>query len=73
MNKKYLIGCEINFNKPYLVVLYHPVTTEYMLKNKNIKKIIKAISKQLYKQCYKSNIDAGANQISKLYEHSEKK
>ncbi len=66
-NKKYFgIGCEIDFNKPYIVVLYHPVTTEYNLKNKNIKKIIGAISKiKLQTVWLWPNIDAGANQITK--------
>ena len=66
-NKKYFgIGCEIDFNKPYIVVLYHPVTTEYDLKNKNLKKIIGAISKiKLQTVWLWPNIDAGANQITK--------
>ncbi len=66
-NKKYFgIGCQIDFNKPYIVVLYHPVTTEYSLKNKNIKIIIETISKiNLQTVWLWPNIDAGANQISK--------
>ena len=76
-NKKYFgIGCEIDFKKPYIVVLYHPVTTEYSLKNKNIKKIIEAVSKiNLQTVWLWPNIDAGANQISKtlrIYRESNK-
>jgi UDP-hydrolysing UDP-N-acetyl-D-glucosamine 2-epimerase len=66
-SKKYFgIGCTINFNEPYLVVLYHPVTTEYSLNNEKIKNLIEVISKTKIQTIWLwPNIDAGANNIMK--------
>jgi UDP-hydrolysing UDP-N-acetyl-D-glucosamine 2-epimerase len=66
-NKKYFgIGCKINFKEPYLVVIYHPITTEYSLNNQNIKNIIEVIAKINMQTVWLwPNIDAGANHITK--------
>ncbi len=66
-NKKYYgIGSEIDFSKPYLVVMQHPVTTEYSLNNDYIKNTFDAVKMTNMQTVWLwPNIDAGASQISK--------
>jgi UDP-hydrolysing UDP-N-acetyl-D-glucosamine 2-epimerase len=57
---------EIDFNKPYIVVLQHPVTTEYKQIKKNIDETIKAITKLDFQVIWLwPNVDAGSDIVSK--------
>ena len=57
---------EIDFGKPYIVVLQHPVTTEYKQIKKNINETIKAITKLDYQVIWLwPNVDAGSDIVSK--------
>ena len=56
----------IDFKKPYIVVLQHPVTTEYKHINKNINETIKAIMMLKYQVIWLwPNVDAGSDIVSK--------
>ncbi len=56
----------IDFKKPYIVVLQHPVTTEYKNINKNINETIKAIMMLKYQVIWLwPNVDAGSDIVSK--------
>ncbi len=59
------VGPDINFDKKYIVVLQHPVTTEYEKSLKQINETIKAI-KNLHIQVVWlwPNVDAGSDAIS---------
>jgi UDP-hydrolysing UDP-N-acetyl-D-glucosamine 2-epimerase len=57
---------EINFNKPYIVVLQHPVTTEYKKVKEHIKETAKALLKLDIQVIWLwPNVDAGSNHVSK--------
>ena len=57
---------KINFNKPYIVVLQHPVTTEYEQIKKNIEQTIKAALKVKQQIIWLwPNVDAGSDVVSK--------
>jgi len=57
---------EINFNKPYIVVLQHPVTTEYEKIKENIDQTINAIIKVDQQVVWLwPNVDAGSDVLSK--------
>jgi UDP-hydrolysing UDP-N-acetyl-D-glucosamine 2-epimerase len=57
---------KIDFEKPYIVVLQHPVTTEYRLMNKNINETIKAIMMLKHQVIWLwPNVDAGSDILSK--------
>ena len=57
---------KIDFDKPYVVVLQHPVTTEYNLINKNINETIKAIMMIKHQIIWLwPNVDAGSDIVSK--------
>lgn len=60
-------GKKIDFKKPYITVIQHPVTTEYGKGVKQIKETLKAV-KNLNLQIIWlwPNIDAGTDQISKV-------
>ena len=60
------VGYNIDLNKEYILLVQHPVTTEYNLELNNIKVIINAINK-LDKQVLWlwPNVDAGSDLISK--------
>ena len=56
----------IDFDKPYVVVLQHPVTTEYNLLNKNINETIKGIMMIKHQIIWLwPNVDAGSDIVSK--------
>jgi len=59
-------GAILDPNKPYIVVMQHPVTTEYMDAGKQIEETLKAVEK-LNMQTFMlwPNIDAGTDDISK--------
>ena len=60
------IGCDIDFNMPFILVSQHSVTTEHDLNRQYIDSILKAL-KTFGMQCLVlwPNSDAGGNQISK--------
>jgi len=65
--KKYAgVGAEINPSKPYLVVLQHPVTTEYGEGIMQINETLEAIKKIGMQVAWLwPNVDAGSDDISK--------
>ena len=58
----------IDFRKKYIVVMQHPVTTEYNNSSFQIKQTVKAVMnlKNIQIIWLWPNIDAGANTISKV-------
>ena len=63
-------GCEISLSDEFIVVLQHPVTTEYLLSKKHISETIKAVKKLTKNSKIKvlwlwPNIDAGSDVFSK--------
>ena len=64
---KYGVGeLKIDFNKPYIVILQHPVTTEYEHIKKNIEQTIKAALKIKQQIVWLwPNVDAGSDIVSK--------
>lgn len=59
-------GSKIDINKPYVVILQHPVTTEYNQQISQIEETINAIKKlDIQKIWLWPNIDAGSDFISK--------
>ena len=71
------VGPELNFAKEYLLVLFHPVTTEYSSSEKQMEEVLSAI-KELNMQTLLiwPNIDAGSDGVSQAirrfreYNHS---
>ena len=71
------VGPELNFVKEYLLVLFHPVTTEYSSSEKQMEEVLSAI-KELNMQTLLiwPNIDAGSDGVSQAirrfreYNHS---
>ena len=60
------VGPELDINQPYLVVLQHPVTTEYGSGFKQINETLQAIkSIQMQTVWLWPNVDAGSDDISK--------
>jgi UDP-hydrolysing UDP-N-acetyl-D-glucosamine 2-epimerase len=60
------VGPELDPHKPYLVVLQHPVTTEYGKGFSQINETLKAISSLKIQTAWLwPNVDAGSDQISK--------
>ena len=60
------VGTGINFLDPYIVVLQHPVTTEYGKASNQINETLKAVhSLDIQKVWLWPNIDAGSDDISK--------
>jgi len=59
------VGPELNFAKEYLLVLFHPVTTEYSSSEKQMEEVLSAI-KELNMQTLLiwPNIDAGSDGVS---------
>ncbi len=64
---KYGVGeLKIDFDKPYIVVLQHPVTTEYQRIKEHIKETVKALLKIDIQVIWLwPNVDAGSNHVSK--------
>lgn len=66
LNKYHGVGSSINLNKPYVIVLQHPVTTEYKDTKFQIEQTIKAIIKLKIQTIWLwPNVDAGSDEISK--------
>ena len=60
------VGAHINLKKPYILVLQHPVTTEYQKTKFQIEQTIKAIIKLNIQTIWLwPNVDAGSDEISK--------
>jgi len=58
-------GAEISLNKDYIVVMYHPVTTELKDNAENIKKLIRVIhGLNMQALWFWPNADAGSEEIS---------
>jgi len=65
-NTKQGVGSEIDFRKPYFVVLQHPVTTEYGEGYKQVQETLSAIHElKLQTMWLWPNVDAGSDDISK--------
>jgi UDP-hydrolysing UDP-N-acetyl-D-glucosamine 2-epimerase len=59
-------GCAIDIAKPFLLVLFHPTTTEYGDERKQIVEVLEALNRvKLQTILLWPNIDAGADHISK--------
>lgn len=60
------VGPKINFNKPYIVVLQHPVTTEYGHGYAQIKETLTAVMEIGIQTVWLwPNVDAGSDDVSK--------
>ena len=60
-------GYNVDLKKPYLVVMQHPVTTEFSKVKKQIQETLKAVSKMNIQTIwFWPNIDAGSDSISKM-------
>lgn len=60
------VGAPVDSKDPFIVVLQHPVTTEYASVGKQIRETIKAIAKiQMKTIWFWPNVDAGSDLISK--------
>jgi UDP-hydrolysing UDP-N-acetyl-D-glucosamine 2-epimerase len=60
------VGNPIDWNKPYLLVLQHPITTDYLNSSKQINETISAIDTlKLQTVWLWPNVDAGSDDISK--------
>jgi UDP-hydrolysing UDP-N-acetyl-D-glucosamine 2-epimerase len=61
------VGAKINPNNPFLLVIYHPVTTSYGTEKKQAEELIYALGKLSYPTVWIwPNIDAGSDDISKV-------
>jgi len=59
------IGAKINPHDPYLLVLYHPVTTEFGTEGSQVKEVLQALHELEHPTVWLwPNIDAGADHIS---------
>lgn len=67
INNKYSsVGAKIDFGKEYMVVMYHPVTTDYGKESDRVKEIIKSIEDSGKQTIWLwPNIDVGTDHISK--------
>ncbi len=60
------VGTPIDFRKPYLVVMQHPVTTEYGAGLQQVEETLAAIEDlQVQTAWFWPNVDAGSDEISK--------
>lgn len=66
LHKRYAIGGEqIDFSKPYLLILQHPVTTRYEKNHPEMEELISAVdSVPVQKLFLTPNIDAGSDGVS---------
>ena len=59
-------GAEIDPNSGFNLVIFHPITTEYGIENKQVRELIAALNALKYPTLFLwPNIDAGADRISK--------
>jgi UDP-hydrolysing UDP-N-acetyl-D-glucosamine 2-epimerase len=60
------VGNKFNFNKPFILVVFHPVTTDYKNSFKQAKALAEAINGIKFQVIWLwPNIDSGSDQISK--------
>lgn len=60
------VGAEVNPNSPFLLVIYHPVTTEFGDEGRQVGALIEALHRLHHPAVWLwPNIDAGADHISK--------
>jgi UDP-hydrolysing UDP-N-acetyl-D-glucosamine 2-epimerase len=60
-------GAEIDINKPFQLVIFHPTTTEYGGERKQIEQLLAALNEIRQPTALLwPNIDAGSNQVSKV-------
>ncbi len=74
-NDKYRgVGCNIDYSRPYIVVLFHPDTTEYDLMEYQTEELIDAVREMSYQTVwFWPNGDAGNEGISKAIRRSREK
>lgn len=70
------VGAELDLKKPYLLVLNHPVTTEYGANERNTEELLLAVQKTgMQAVWFWPNVDAGTDEISgtirRFREHHE--
>lgn len=60
------VGAKINFNNPFLLVLFHPVTTEVQTQETQTEELLRAIHRiNMQTLLLWPNIDAGSDHVSK--------
>ncbi len=63
---KYGVGMPIDFEKPFLLVLFHPVTTEYGTQDQQIEALLAAVRQmEMQTVLLWPNIDAGSDRVTK--------
>jgi len=63
---KHGVGMPIDFEKPFLLVLFHPVTTEYASQAEQIEALLEAVRQQnMQTVLLWPNIDAGSDRVTK--------
>ncbi len=74
-NRYRMQGCRLDFTKPYLLVLQHPVTTRYEENRREMEELIAAVDEfPMQKLFLTPNIDAGSDGVSAaLRAYREKK
>ncbi len=61
------VGAEIKANDDFLLIIYHPVTTEFGNEEKRVTNVLKALNILKHKAVWLwPNIDAGSDQVSKV-------
>lgn len=64
---KYGVGANFDVQKPFFLVIYHPVTTDYGLEGGRIQELLSALDELKHPTLWLwPNIDAGSNDISKV-------
>lgn len=65
MLAKYGVGMPIDFGRPYLLALYHPVTTDYGRQEKQMEEVLAAVlALNTQTVVLWPNIDAGSDQVA---------
>lgn len=63
--KRYVVGGSVDFSKPYILVLQHPVTTRYEKNYSDMKELIETLDPFSMQKFFLSpNIDAGSDGVS---------
>ncbi|MFA5410238.1 MAG: UDP-N-acetylglucosamine 2-epimerase [Candidatus Omnitrophota bacterium] len=60
------VGPLLDFSKPYIVIMQHPVTTEYLSGRAQVKETLQAVYELDYQTAWLwPNVDAGSDEVSK--------
>jgi UDP-hydrolysing UDP-N-acetyl-D-glucosamine 2-epimerase len=60
------VGGKVDINKPYLVVMHHPVTTEFGRNRKHVEEVLHAVNEMGVPAIwFWPNVDAGTDEVSK--------